>query len=78
MKQNQQRQADALRRVQDFLDANADAVKPLGESEGRKQLNAAVARLEILSHGQGSAALQRAGQISREKSLAAELATRYD
>ena len=77
MKQNQQRQADALRRVQDFLDANADAVKPFGDSEGRKQLDAAVARLEILGNGQGSADLQMAGQISREKSLAAELITRH-
>ncbi len=32
MKHHQQRQADALRRVQDFLEANADAVKTLGDS----------------------------------------------
>src|SRR5258705_9239210 len=46
VKQNQQRQADALRRVQDFLEANADAVKPLGDSEGRRQLDAAITRLD--------------------------------
>ncbi len=32
MKHHRQRQADALRRVQDFLEANADAVKTLGDS----------------------------------------------
>ncbi len=65
MKHHQQRQADALRRVQDFLEANADAVKPLGDSEGRKQLSAAITRVGVLANDQGSAELQLAGEISR-------------
>ena len=77
MKHHQQRQADALRRVQDFLEANADAVKPLGDSEGRKQLSAAITRVGVLANDQGSADLQMAGQISREKSLATDLVTRH-
>ena len=65
MKHHQQRQADALRRVQDFLEANAEAVKPLGDTEGRRQLDVAITRLGVLGNDQGSADLQMAGQISR-------------
>ncbi len=77
MKHHQQRQADALRRVQDFLEANAEAVTPLGDTEGRKQLDVAITRLGVLGNDQGSADLQMAGQISREKSLTTDLITRH-
>jgi len=73
MNQEQQRKADSLRRVQDFLGANADAVGALKDSEGSKQLNEAVDAL--VNHGGNQAAtdLALAGQISRRRALQAEL-----
>jgi hypothetical protein len=73
MKQHQQRQLDALRRVQDFLDSHADVVGALRESEGRKQLDAAATRLATLDNDQGTAGLELAGQASRAKALTADL-----
>lgn len=77
MKQHQQRELDSLRRVQDFLSSNADALHPLADTEGSKQLDSAVARLAALGNDQGSADLHMAGQISREKSLVTDLKTRH-
>jgi hypothetical protein len=72
MNQEQQRKADSLRRVQDFIGANADVVGALKDSEGSKQLNEAVDAL--VNHGGNQAAtdLALAGQISR-RALQAEL-----
>jgi hypothetical protein len=73
MNQQQQRKVDSLRRVQDFLEANADAVGALKDSEGSKQLNDAVDAL--VNHGGNQAAtdLALAGGISRQRALEAEL-----
>jgi hypothetical protein len=73
MNQEQQRKADSLRRVQDFLGANADQVGALKDSEGSTQLNEAVDAL--INHGGNQAAtdLAMAGQISRRRALQAEL-----
>jgi hypothetical protein len=73
MNQQQQRKLDSLRRVQDFLDANADAVGALKDSEGRKQLDDAVNTLEAHSGDQAATDLAMAGQINRQRSLQTEL-----
>jgi len=77
MNQTQQRTLDSLRRVQDFLDANADLVGPLKDSEGRKQLDEAVSALTEHSELQAATDLTMAGQISRQKSLATDLRARH-
>jgi hypothetical protein len=73
MNQEQQRKADSLRRVQDFIGANAEAVGALKDSEGSKQLNDAVDAL--INHGGNQAAtdLALAGGISLQRALEAEL-----
>jgi hypothetical protein len=73
MNQEQQRRVDSLRRVQDFIAANAEAVGALKDSEGAKQLDDAVDAL--VNHGGNQAAidLALAGGISRQRALEAEL-----
>jgi hypothetical protein len=73
MNQKQQRKIDSLLRVRDFLDATADQVGALKDSEGRKQLDDAVTAL--VTHGSEQAAtdLAMAGQISRERALVIEV-----
>jgi len=73
MNQKQQRKIDSLLRVRDFLDANADQVGALKDSEGRTQLDDAVAAL--VTHGSEQAAtdLAMAGQMSRERALVIEV-----
>jgi hypothetical protein len=73
MNQKQQRKIDSLLRVRDFLDANADAVGALKDSEGRKQLDEAVQTLETHDGDQASTDLAMAGQISRQRTLVIEL-----
>jgi hypothetical protein len=77
MKQHQQRELDSLRRVQDFLTTNAEAIKPLADTEGRRQLDGAVAQLAVFGDEQGGSDLQMAGQINRERSLTADLKARH-
>jgi len=77
MNQTQQRTLDSCRRVQDFLDANADLVGPLKDSEGRKQLDDAVTALTEHIALQAATDLTMAGQISRQKSLATDLRVRH-
>ena len=73
MNQKQQRKIDSLLRVRDFLDANADRVGALKDSEGRKQLDDAVNTLTIHGGDQAATDLVMAGQISRERAFAIEL-----
>ena len=77
MNQNQQRQLDALRRAQNFLDSHAGDVAVLKECEGRKQLDDAVAQIGASTTEQGTAIRQLDGLLSRQKSLVAELRYRH-
>lgn len=77
MNQHRQRNFDAMRRSQDYLDSNAGGVEVLKECEGRKQLDDAVARISASSTQQGTAILQMDGLLSREKALVAELRYRH-
>jgi hypothetical protein len=77
MQQDQQRQLDALRRVQDFLDTHADRVGALKESEGRQQLDDTVEQLATHGDDQGTSDLEMAGQIKREKSLISDLRAQH-
>ena len=73
MNQKQQRTIDALLRVRDFFDANANQVGVLNASEGRKQLEDAITALTAHGNDQAATDLALAGQISRERALALEL-----
>jgi hypothetical protein len=74
---NQQRQLDALRRVQNFLDSHAGDVEAVKECDGRKQLDDAVARIDASIREQGMAARQIDGLQSRQKTLVSELRYRH-
>ena len=73
MDQKQQRKIDSLLRVRDFLDANADQVGALKDSEGRKQLDDAVTALTTHGADQAATDLAMAGQINRQRALAIAL-----
>ena len=77
MRQEQQRQLNALQCVQAFLDEHAAELGALKSSEGRMQLDDAVARLEALGNSQATAVLQTAGLLSQEASLTTELKSRH-
>lgn len=77
MHQQQQRTLDALRRTQDFLDAHADSVGSLKESEGRKQLDDAVMSLAAHTDQQGAMDLAMAGQVSQQNALALDLRAKH-
>jgi len=73
VEQTQQRKLDSLRRVQDFLDANADTVGALKDSAGRKQLDDAVTAITTHSSGQAATDLDLAGQKAQQKALVKDL-----
>jgi hypothetical protein len=73
MKQYQQYQVGSLRRARDYVQGHADVAGAVAESEALAQLDHALARLTTLGTEQGTANLQMAGQISRERVLVAEL-----
>jgi len=73
MNQKQQRKIDSLLRVRDFLDDNADHVGAIKDSEGRKQLDGAIAALTTHGDDQAATDLAMAGQSSRQRALAIEL-----
>jgi hypothetical protein len=77
MQQHQQRSLDSLRRVQDFLDTHADQVGALKDSEGRKQLDAAVALVASHTDDQSATHLAMAGQMSQQRALEADLRARH-
>lgn len=77
MHQQQQRTLDSLRRTQDFLDAHADSVGSLKDSEGRKQLDDAVMALAAHTDQQGATDLAMAGQASQQNALALELRAKH-
>jgi hypothetical protein len=77
MNYRQQRQLDALRRVQDFLDSHAADVGALNDCEARTQLDDAVTQLAAFGNDQGTANLQMTGQIHRERAMAVDLRHRH-
>jgi hypothetical protein len=77
MQSHQQRQHDSLRRVLDFLDVNAATVGAVADPVARKELDASVAALTGLGTDQGAADQRMAGQLNRERAIAAELKTQH-
>lgn len=73
----QQRMLDSLHRVQDFLDAHADAVGALRTSEGRKQLDEAVASLSAHNADQAATDRSLAGAKERQQVLASDLQSKH-
>jgi hypothetical protein len=63
--------------VRDFLDAHAEQVGPLRDSEGRRQLDDALTRLADFGNDQGTADLEMAGQKSRAHAMVVDLRTRH-
>ena len=61
MQLQQQHEQEALRRVQAFLDTHDSVVGPLKDSEARKQLDDAVAKLAAHTLDQGTARLEASG-----------------
>src|ERR1043166_4441803 len=77
MRLHQQHEQEALRRVQAFLDTHDSVVGPLKDSEARKQLDDAVARLAAHTLDQGTANLEAAGQTNRKRQLAVVLKSEH-
>lgn len=73
MNQTHQRTLDSLRRVQDFLDTHADVLGGIVNSEGRKEIDAAVAAIDSHRTNQGTANRDLAGQMGRQQALAKQL-----
>lgn len=73
MKEFQQRQLDALRRVQGFISTHSGALGPITELEGRMDVDAAVAAIDELRNGQGSADRFIAGEMNRQAALTRKL-----
>ena len=77
MLQHQQHEQEALRRVQSFLEAHADVVGPLEDSEARKQLDDSLAKLDAHALVQGTATLEGSGQTQRKRQLAGALKSEH-
>lgn len=77
MKYYEQYQFDSLVRVRDFTDEHAADLGSLVTSEARHQLDEALTQATAFAGDQGALALTGTGQLSREKSLAADLRTRH-
>jgi len=73
MRFSQRYRAQALRRVQQFLDAHADAVGTVNSSESRQKLDRAVAAIDPATEVQGSRIRQGRGESNRQRSLEREL-----
>jgi hypothetical protein len=73
MEQLQQRKVDSLRRVQDLLEASANRLGALKESEGRRQLDKAVNALAKYGDEQAATELAMKGQMGRQRSQYAAL-----
>src|ERR1041385_7311046 len=77
MRLHQQHEQEALRRVQAFLDTHDSVVGPLKDSEARKQLDDAVAKLAAHTLDQGTARLEASGQTHRQRQLAGALKSEH-
>jgi hypothetical protein len=73
MKQEQQRQLDSLRRVQDYLNVHAAELGSAVSAGVRQQLDEAIARIDTFDNAQGSTKLELDGLISRRRALEVEL-----
>jgi hypothetical protein len=77
MKQQQQRQLDALRRVQDYLNVHAAELGSAISAGVKQQLDDAIARIDAFDNAQGSTKLELDGLMGRRRALAAELRRRH-
>jgi hypothetical protein len=73
MKQEQQRQLDSLRRVQDYLNVHAAELGSAVSAGVKQQLDDAIAQLDTFDNAQGSTKLELDGLISRRRALEVEL-----
>ena len=77
MNQRQQRQHDALLRVEDFVDSHAATVGVIASSEGRAQLQTCLASIAAHAVEQGTAHRRIAGEFNTERKLTEELLTQH-
>ena len=77
MKQEQQRQLDSLRRVQDYLNVHAAELGSAVSAGVKQQLDDAIVRIDAFDNAQGSTKLELEGLISRRRTLQAELRQRH-
>jgi len=77
MEIQQQYKLDALERSQEFLDTHEEEVGPLKDTEGRRQLDAAVAKVAAHRQGQLVAENERRAAKARQESAATELQTKH-
>ena len=73
MRQEQQRQLDSLRRVQDFVNVHAAELGSAVSAGVKQQLDEAIAQLDAFDNTQGSSKREMDGLTSRRRALAAEL-----
>jgi hypothetical protein len=73
VRQYEQRALDALRRVLDFLITHALVLGSISTSEGKIEVEAAVAAITSHQVKQGSANQARLGQMNRQQALARQL-----
>jgi hypothetical protein len=73
MRQEQQRQLDSLRRVQDYLNVHAAELGSAVSAGVKQQLDNAIAQLDAFDNAQGSTKLELDGLINRRRALQAEL-----
>lgn len=73
MRQEQQRQLDSLRRVQDFVNVHAAELGSAVSAGVKQQLDEAIAQLDAFDNTQGSSRLELDGLASRRRALAVEL-----
>ena len=77
MQQKQQRQFDAFRNVQQYLDANKNVVGALANSAGRIQLDTSVTTITTLINEQGVGSLGMTAQIGLQGSLTTDLKMKH-
>ena len=73
MQKRQSYEHDSLTGGQGFLDGHEAELGPLKDTEGRRQLDAAVAQIEAHRLGQRSAEIERKAAIARKDALTVEL-----
>ena len=69
MRQEQQRNVDSLRRVQDFLNVHSAALGAAASAGAKQQLDDAIVQLDAFDNAQGSARLEMDGLMSRRRAL---------
>ena len=73
MRTNQSTVLEALRRSQEFLDANPELLEEVNKSNARRKLDAVTAQLATYGVSQDGSARASSGETAKQRSLAADL-----